>query len=154
TTAIEDLSSFNTVASRAREQANAVFSGLNESSRQALIEIANLAQGLKNVGGSSTEAVNRIRELQQIDGLDEEVRRYIDTFDRLLIGDEQVIAKQRALRTSLELVETRKALADTIELLGDLAANSTPFANYDGASACQEDVDTPAQKIREGSIDA
>jgi tape measure domain-containing protein len=154
TTAIEDLKSFNTVASRAKEATTDLFSGLNQSSKSALIEISNLANGLDKTGGSTKEAVAKLRELQQIKGLDSEVLRYIDTFDKLLIEYDQIIVKQHQLGTSPELVNLSNQLADALNNAKGIPSILNDIADDDQKIAFTDSLEKLSQGIRDGTVNA
>jgi tape measure domain-containing protein len=153
TTAIEDLKSFNTVATRAREESTNIFSGLSQSSKTALNDISNLAKGVRDGSVASEEATRRLREIQQ-QPLDAEVLKYIDTFDRLLIKLDQVAFRQKELGTSTSLVQLQNELADTVEYAGDLAGTLSDFASDEQRIAFEDAIKQLAIEIREGGVTA
>lgn len=153
TTAIEELKSFNTVALRAREAANNVFSGLDQGSRDALNRISELAFGLRNGTEETKNVVAELRTLQQLP-LDASVLPFIDSLDRLTIEFDQVIAKQRQLGTSTDLVNLRNEVSESIDLVGDLALAYDEFASDGEKIAFQERVEELSEKVKEGTISA
>lgn len=151
TAAIDQLQSFNTIASRAKETANDIFSGLNQTSKDALLEISNLASGLRDGTIATKEVSSRLREIQQIKGLEDTVLPFIDVTDKLTIELDKVLAKQRLLGTSSGLVEARNKLSDALDVTKDLANYWDDFSNNDQKIAFQDSIEKLSKQIKAGT---
>lgn len=151
TTAIEELKSFNTVALRSKEAANDIFSGLDQGSRNALTRISELAFGLRDGTEETKNVVAELRTLQQLP-LDVSILPFIDSLDRLTIEFDQVIAKQRQLGTSTDLVNLRNEISASIDLVGDLSLAYDEFTSEDEKIAFEKRVEELSERVKEGTI--
>lgn len=147
------LSSAFAIANRAASELDSVFANLNESERESIERIRELALALQNSTIPARSVSEELKKMQE-QPLTDRALELLDVLDNIAIKISQVELAQIVNGGSQELDFYTNKLVNALEIQADLAQSRTNFASEDEKIAFTSRLDELITKLKEGSASA